>query len=124
VLLKAYSVIESILHLTPNGSNFNNTLTHQFGVIAIIIMGSRRRIHGFGEGRRFAGKDFMLTLVEVIACRDTLRDANALVSQVRGAFLVAQYMHGARVANDILVLIADIIRSLDVIEKTITAGKP
>jgi hypothetical protein len=87
-------------------------------------MGSRRRIHGFGEGRRFAGKDFMLTLVEVIACRDTLRDANALVSQVRGAFLVAQYMHGARVANDILVLIADIIRSLDVIEKTITAGKP
>ena len=66
----------------------------------------------------------MLTLVELISCRDKLRDANALVSQVRGAFLVARYMHGARVANDILVLIADIIRSLDVVEKTITAGKP
>ena len=66
----------------------------------------------------------MLTLVEVIACRDKLRDANALVSQVRGAFIVAQYASGARVANDILGLIADIIRALDAIEQTITAGKP
>jgi hypothetical protein len=66
----------------------------------------------------------MLTLVELIACRDKLRDANALVSQVRGAFIVAQYMQGARVANDVLGLIADLIRSLDAIEQTITSGKP
>ena len=66
----------------------------------------------------------MLTLVEVIACRDKLRDANALVSQVRVAFLVAQYALGARTANDILVLIADLIRSLDAIEQSITGRKP
>jgi hypothetical protein len=66
----------------------------------------------------------MLTLVEVIACRDKLRDANALVAQVRGAFIVAQYASGARVANDILGLIADLIRALDAIEQTITGGKP
>ena len=44
--------------------------------------------------------------------------------QVRGAFIVAQYASGARVANDILGLLADIIRSLDAIEQTITGGKP
>ena len=67
----------------------------------------------------------MLTLVEVIACRDKLRDANALVSQARGAFIVAQYMQGARVANDVLGLIADLIRSLDAIEQTIKPrGQP
>ena len=87
-------------------------------------MGKRRRIHGFGERRRFAGKDFMLTLVEVIACREKLRDANALVFQVRGAFVVAQYAHGARVANDVIGLLADLIRSLDAIEQTITTRKP
>jgi len=46
------------------------------------------------------------------------------VSQVRGAFIVAQYSSGARVANDVLGLIADLIRSLDVIEQTITTRKP
>lgn len=66
----------------------------------------------------------MLTLVEVIACREKLRDADLLISQVRGAFVVAQYIHGARIANDILGLIADIIRSLDAIEQTITTRKP
>ncbi len=66
----------------------------------------------------------MLTLVEVIACRDKLRDADMLMSQVRGAFMVAQYAPGARIANDILGLIADIICALDVIEQTITGGKP
>jgi hypothetical protein len=66
----------------------------------------------------------MLTLVEVISCRDKLRDANALVSQVRGAFLVAQYAPGARVTNDILGLLADLIRSLDAIQQTITPRKP
>ena len=66
----------------------------------------------------------MLTLVEVIACRDKLRDADMLMSQVRGAFIIAQYASGARIANDILGLIADIICALDVIEQNITGGKP
>jgi hypothetical protein len=66
----------------------------------------------------------MLTLVEVIACRDKLRDADMLISQVSVAFMVAQYAPGARIANDILGLIADIICALDVIEQTITGGKP
>ena len=66
----------------------------------------------------------MLTLVEVISCRDKLRDANALVSQVRGAFVVAQYAPGACIANDILGLIADLIRRLDAIEQAIARGKP
>ena len=65
----------------------------------------------------------MLTSVEVIACRDKLREADALVVDVRGAFLVAQYTNGARVAADILKLIADLIRALDAIEQSIK-GKP
>ena len=59
----------------------------------------------------------MLTLVEIIACRDKLRDAESLVSQVRGAFLVGQYVSGARLANDVCGLIADLIRALDVLEQ-------
>jgi len=58
----------------------------------------------------------MLTLVEIIASRDKLREADLLVSRVRGAFLVAQFMHGARVANDILGLIEDLLRDLDSME--------
>jgi hypothetical protein len=76
------------------------------------------------DGGALPERSIMLTLVELIACRDKLCDANALVSQVRGAFIVAQYSSGARVANDVLGLIADLIRSLDVIEQTITGGKP
>ena len=64
----------------------------------------------------------MLTLVEIIACRDKLREANATVNQVHGACLVAQYPHGARIANDIAGLIADLIRALDALEQTITSG--
>ncbi len=60
----------------------------------------------------------------MIAYRDKLRDADMLMSQVRGAFMVAQYAPGARIAHDILGLIADIICALDVIEQTITGGKP
>ena len=66
----------------------------------------------------------MLTLVELIACRDKLRDADALIAQVRGAFLLAQYAQGARLTNDILKLIADILRGLDAIEQTLTGGRP
>ena len=58
----------------------------------------------------------MLTLVEIIACRDKLREADVLLSQVRGAFLVAQFTHGARITNDILGLIADLLRDLDAME--------
>ena len=58
----------------------------------------------------------MLTLVEIIANRDKLREADVLLSQVRGAFLVAQFMHGARITNDILGLIADLLRELDAME--------
>ena len=65
----------------------------------------------------------MLTLVEVIACRDKLRDADMLMSQVRIAFIIAQYAPGARIANDILGLIADLIRRLDAIEQAIAAGR-
>jgi hypothetical protein len=61
----------------------------------------------------------MLTLVETVACRDKLRDADMLISQVRSAFIVAQYTNGARIANDILGLIADLIHALDVIEQTL-----
>jgi len=66
----------------------------------------------------------MLTLVEVIACREKLRDADLLISQVRGAFIVAQYVSGARVANDILGLLADIIHALNAIEQSVTPRKP
>ncbi len=61
----------------------------------------------------------MLTQVEIIANRDKLREADVLLSQVRGAFLVAQSMRGARIANDILGLIADILRELDAMEATL-----
>jgi len=44
--------------------------------------------------------------------------------QVRGSFIVAQYASGARVAADILKLIADLIRALDAIEQSIWRGKP
>jgi hypothetical protein len=66
----------------------------------------------------------MLTLVEVIACRDKLRDADMLMSQVRVAFIIAQYAPGARIANNILGLIADLIRRLEAIEQAITGSKP
>ena len=54
----------------------------------------------------------MLTLVEIIACRDQLGEAAVLLALVRGAFLVAQSPHGARIANEILGLIADLLREL------------
>jgi hypothetical protein len=58
----------------------------------------------------------MLTLVEIIANRDKLREADVLLSQVRGAFIIGQFTHGARIANDILGLIADLLRDLDAME--------
>lgn len=64
----------------------------------------------------------MLTQVEIIACRDKLREADVLLSEVRRAFLVAQFMHGARIANDILGLVADLLRELDTMEAILAAG--
>jgi len=51
---------------------------------------------GFGEGRSFAGKDFMLTTVELTDARERLRQANALVAGVRDMFFGAGDTSGAR----------------------------
>jgi hypothetical protein len=59
----------------------------------------------------------MMTLVEVVACRHTLREADVLLAQVRGAFIVAQDAAGARLANDVVGLIADLMRLLDAVEQ-------
>jgi hypothetical protein len=64
----------------------------------------------------------MLTLVEIIACRDKLRDADMLMSKVRGAFIIAQFTHGARITNDVLGLIGDLLRDLDSMETMLNAG--
>ena len=63
----------------------------------------------------------MLTLVEIIACRDKLREADVLLSQVHSAFIIAQFMHGARITNDILGLIADLLHDLDSMEVILNA---
>ena len=65
----------------------------------------------------------MLTLVEIIACRDKLREADMLLSHLRGAFIIAQFTHGARITNDILGLIADLLRDLDSMEAMLNAGR-
>ena len=65
----------------------------------------------------------MLTLVEIIACRDKLREADVLLSRVRGTFIIAQFTHGARISNDILGLIADLLRDLDAMETILNAGR-
>jgi hypothetical protein len=64
----------------------------------------------------------MLTLVEIIACRHKLREADVLLSQVRSAFIIAQFTHGARITNDILGLIADLLRDLDSMEAMLKVG--
>jgi hypothetical protein len=58
----------------------------------------------------------MMTLVEVVACRHKLREADALLAQVRGSFIVAQDASGARLANDAIGLISDLMRMLDAAE--------
>jgi hypothetical protein len=63
----------------------------------------------------------MLTLVEIIACRDKLREADVLLAQVRGAFIIAQFTHGAHITNDILGLIAYLLRDLDLMEAILNA---
>ena len=50
------------------------------------------------------------------------RIADVLLSQVRGGFIIAQFTHGARITNDILGLIADLLRDLDSMEAILNAG--
>ena len=63
----------------------------------------------------------MLTIPEMTDARDKLRQAENLVSAVRGMFISAGYAHGARIMNDVLTLLADEIVALD---KAIGAAKP
>ena len=62
----------------------------------------------------------MMTAVEVLACRNRLREADVLLAQVRGAFLIAGDAAGARLANDAIGLIADLMRMLDAEEQRLT----
>ena len=59
----------------------------------------------------------MMTLVEVVACRHKLREADVLLAQVRGAFIAAQDASGARLANDASGLIADLVHMLNAMEQ-------
>jgi len=63
----------------------------------------------------------MLTQQEMISARDDLRQAETLCAGVRGIYLSAGYISGARLLNDILGLIADEIAALN---KAIGAPKP
>ena len=60
------------------------------------------------------------TLVEVATCRGKLREADVILAQVRGAFIVAPDAAGARLANDAVGLIADLMRMLDAEERRLT----
>jgi hypothetical protein len=65
----------------------------------------------------------MMTLVEVVACQNKLREADAILAQVRGSFLVAGDAAGARLANDALKLVADLMQMLDVEEQRLVGSK-
>ena len=53
----------------------------------------------------------MLTIPEM--ARDKLRQADSLIAAVRGVFITAGYVHGARVMNDAINLLADEIAALN-----------
>ena len=63
----------------------------------------------------------MLTIPEMTAARDKLRQADNLVAAVRGLYVSAGYAHGARILNDVIGLLADEIAALD---KAISGVKP
>ncbi len=65
----------------------------------------------------------MMTPVEVVACLNKLREADAVLAQVKGAFLVAGDAAGARLANDALKLVADLVRMLAVEEQRLAGSK-
>jgi len=63
----------------------------------------------------------MLTQAEMINARDDLRQAESLCAKVRGLYLGAGYVAGARILGTVLALLADEIAALD---KAIGAAKP
>ena len=62
----------------------------------------------------------MLSIPELIAARDSLRQAENIVAKVRGVYLSAGYIAGARILNDVIGLLADEIAALD---KAIAGGQ-
>jgi len=51
--------------------------------------------------------------------------ADGIIAGIRGVFLTAGYTHGARIANDVLGLISDIVRGLDGLKQQRSAdGQP
>lgn len=63
----------------------------------------------------------MLTIAEMTDARDSLRQAEGLAARIRGVFLSAGYVRGARVLNDVIRLLADEVAALD---KAISGSKP
>ena len=63
----------------------------------------------------------MLTQAEMIAARDDLKACESLCAKLRGVYLSAGCVAGARILNTILGLLADEIAALD---KAIAGGKP
>jgi hypothetical protein len=57
----------------------------------------------------------------VTDARDSLRQAESLAARIRGVFLSAGYVRGARVLNDVISLLADEVAALD---KAISGSKP
>ena len=63
----------------------------------------------------------MLTIPEMTSARDQLKNASAIIEAVRVLFLGAGYIHGARLLNGSVVLLADEITALD---KAIGGARP
>jgi hypothetical protein len=63
----------------------------------------------------------MLTIPELTDARDKLRHADILIAVVRGMFITGGHVHGARVLNDVIGLLADEISALD---KAISSSQP
>lgn len=62
----------------------------------------------------------MLTQAELTDARDSLRQAEIIIARIRGVFLSAGNIDGARLLNEVVGLLADEIAALD---KTIAAGR-
>ena len=60
--------------------------------------------------------------MNIAAFRTLEIQADGIIAGIRGVFLTADNTHGARIANDVLGLISDIIRGLDVLEQQRSAG--
>ena len=63
----------------------------------------------------------MLTIPELETARDQLRSALAFIEAVRGSYISAAYVEGARLLGDAAKLVADEIAALD---KAISGAKP